>query len=49
MMAGALFFGPTPAEDALDRITEMLKDAQLTPLSRGGVTARPWWYPSNGG
>ena len=38
MMAGALFFGPTPAEDALDRITEML-NAQLTPLSRGAVTA----------
>ncbi len=38
MMAGALFFGPTPADDALDRITEML-NAQLTPLSRGVVTA----------
>jgi len=39
MMVGAMYFGPTPAEEALDRITEMLKDAQLTPLSRGVVTA----------
>jgi class 3 adenylate cyclase/tetratricopeptide (TPR) repeat protein len=33
-MAGALFFGPTPAEEALALTTEMLTDAQLTRRSR---------------
>ena len=28
MTAGAMYFGPTPAEEALDRITEILADAR---------------------
>jgi tetratricopeptide (TPR) repeat protein len=37
-MVGAMYFGPTPVEEALDRITETLSDAGLSPLSRGLVT-----------
>ena len=38
MMVGAMYFGPTPAEEALDRTAEILSDSQLSPLSRGVVT-----------
>jgi class 3 adenylate cyclase/tetratricopeptide (TPR) repeat protein len=38
MMAGSMYFGPTPVEEALDRIVELLSDEQLSPLSRGVVT-----------
>ena len=37
-MVGAMYFGPTPAEEALDRTAEMLSDSLLSPLSRGIVT-----------
>jgi class 3 adenylate cyclase/tetratricopeptide (TPR) repeat protein len=36
-MVGAMYFGPTPAEEALDRTDEMLSDSLLSPLSRGLV------------
>ena len=38
MIVGAMYFGPTPAEEALDRTAEMLSDSLLSPLSRGLVT-----------
>jgi tetratricopeptide (TPR) repeat protein len=38
VMVGAMYFGPTPAEEALDRTAEMLSDPLLSPLSRGVVT-----------
>ena len=38
MIAVATYFGPTPAGEALDRTTEILADARLTPLARGVVT-----------
>jgi len=39
MIAVASYFGPTPAGEALDRTTEILADARLTPLARGVVTS----------
>jgi tetratricopeptide (TPR) repeat protein len=39
MIAAATYFGPTPTGEALDRTTEMLADARLTPLARGVVTS----------
>jgi tetratricopeptide (TPR) repeat protein len=39
MIAVATYFGPTPAGEALDRTTEILADARLTPLARGVVTS----------
>jgi class 3 adenylate cyclase/tetratricopeptide (TPR) repeat protein len=37
-MVGAMYFGPTPVEEALDRTAEMLSDSLLSPPSRGLVT-----------
>ena len=34
--AGAMFHGPTPAQEALDAIAGILADARLTPLARAG-------------
>ena len=39
MIAVASYFGPTQAGEALDRTTEILADARLTPLARGVVTS----------
>jgi class 3 adenylate cyclase/tetratricopeptide (TPR) repeat protein len=39
MIAVASYFGPTPAGETLDRTTEILADARLTPLARGVVTS----------
>jgi class 3 adenylate cyclase/tetratricopeptide (TPR) repeat protein len=39
MTAGAMYFGPTPAEEALDRTTEMLSDALVSTHSKGVVMA----------
>jgi predicted ATPase/class 3 adenylate cyclase len=39
MIAAATYFGPTPAGEGLDRTTELLADARLTPVSRAAVRA----------
>ncbi len=35
--AGAMFHGPTPAQEALDAIVGILDDPQLTPVARAGI------------
>ena len=35
--AGAMFHGPTPAQEALDAIAGILADARLTPVARAGI------------
>jgi tetratricopeptide (TPR) repeat protein len=35
--AGAMFHGPTPAQEALDAIAGILDDARLTPVARAGI------------
>ena len=39
MTVGAMYFGPTPAKEALDRITEMLSDALVSTRSKSVVRA----------
>jgi tetratricopeptide (TPR) repeat protein len=38
MTAAALYFGPTPAGEAIDVCSELLADVRLTPLARAMVT-----------